>query len=47
MRIRDKAVENRAEAMTHARMLDELFELETLSHNGDGAVPAVPEGSDE
>ncbi len=26
-KIRDKAVENRAEALTHARMLDELFEL--------------------
>ncbi len=26
-KIRDKAVENRAEALTHAQMLDELFEL--------------------
>lgn len=29
-RIRDKAVENGAEAITHARMLDELFELRAL-----------------
>lgn len=34
-RIRGKAVENRAEAMTHARMLDELFELQAL---GDGEL---------
>jgi glutamyl-tRNA reductase len=47
VRIRDKAVENRAEAMTHARMLDELFELEALAHSGDAVIPAVPEGSDE
>ncbi|GAC1618954.1 MAG: glutamyl-tRNA reductase [Candidatus Elarobacter sp.] len=31
VRIRDKAVENRAEALTHAKMLDELFELRALS----------------
>ena len=31
VRIRDKAVENGAEAMMHARILDELFELQTLS----------------
>jgi glutamyl-tRNA reductase len=30
-KIRDKAVENRAEALTHAQMLDELFELRTRS----------------
>ena len=30
-RIRDKAAENRAEALTHARILDELFELQALS----------------
>jgi glutamyl-tRNA reductase len=29
VKIRDKAVENRAEALTHARMLDELFDLHT------------------
>ncbi len=29
VKIRDKAVENRAEAMTHALMLDELFDLRT------------------
>jgi len=37
-RIRDKAVENRAEALTHARMLDELFDLRALS---DGEAPAA------
>jgi glutamyl-tRNA reductase len=31
VRIRDKAVENRAEAMTHAKILDELFELQALA----------------
>jgi glutamyl-tRNA reductase len=46
-RIRDKAVENRAEAMTHARMLDELFELEALARNGDAVVHAAVEDSDE
>lgn len=30
VRIRDKAVENRAEALMHARILDELFELEAM-----------------
>jgi glutamyl-tRNA reductase len=30
VRIRDKAVENRAEALTHAKILDELFELRAL-----------------
>ena len=45
MRIRDKAVENRAEALTHARMLDELFDLQALATNGDAAVgvPLDPE----
>ena len=40
VRIRDKAAENRAEAMTHALMLDELFELQSLS--GDPSFPSVP-----
>ena len=31
VRIRDKAVENRAEALTHVKMLDELFELQALA----------------
>jgi glutamyl-tRNA reductase len=31
VRIRDKAVENRAEALSHAKILDELFELQALS----------------
>ncbi|HTD33655.1 MAG TPA: glutamyl-tRNA reductase [Candidatus Elarobacter sp.] len=31
VRIRDKAVENRAEALTHAKIIDELFELQALS----------------
>jgi len=30
-KIRDKAIENRAEAMTHAMMLDELFDLQVRS----------------
>jgi glutamyl-tRNA reductase len=31
VRIRDKAVENGAEALTHAKILDELFELQALA----------------
>jgi glutamyl-tRNA reductase len=31
VRIRDKAAENHAEALTHAKMLDELFELQALA----------------
>jgi glutamyl-tRNA reductase len=31
VRIRDKAVENRAEALTHAKIIDELFELQALA----------------
>ncbi|MBV8371120.1 MAG: glutamyl-tRNA reductase [Candidatus Eremiobacteraeota bacterium] len=31
VRIRDKAAENHAEALTHAKMLDELFELQALT----------------
>jgi glutamyl-tRNA reductase len=47
VRIRDKAVENRAEALTHAKILDELFELRAL---GDPSFPlpaATPEESTE
>jgi glutamyl-tRNA reductase len=40
VRIRDKAIENRAEALTHARMLDELFELEALA--GDPTFAPAP-----
>ena len=44
VRIRDKAVENRAEALMHARMLDELFELEVMAGDPSFApVPAVEE----
>ncbi|GAC1577532.1 MAG: glutamyl-tRNA reductase [Candidatus Elarobacter sp.] len=41
VRIRDKAVENRAEALSHARMLDELFELEALIADP-AFAPGVP-----
>ncbi len=41
VRIRDKAAENHAEALTHAKMLDELFELQALSGESPFA-PAVP-----
>ncbi|MBV8748816.1 MAG: glutamyl-tRNA reductase, partial [Candidatus Eremiobacteraeota bacterium] len=34
VRIRDKAAENRAEALTHAKILDELFELQALAEDG-------------
>ena len=30
-KIRDKAIQNRSEAMTHAIMLDELFDLQVRS----------------
>jgi glutamyl-tRNA reductase len=43
VRIRDKAVENRAEALTHARMLDELFELQ--AHTA-APEPFAPAGHD-
>jgi glutamyl-tRNA reductase len=47
VRIRDKAAENHAEALTHAKMLDELFELRALNNDG-SLTPAVPvEDSDE
>jgi glutamyl-tRNA reductase len=45
-KIRDKAVENRAEALTHAQMLDELFELRTRSVDALFA-PAAASGDDE
>ncbi|HEX3551016.1 MAG TPA: glutamyl-tRNA reductase [Candidatus Elarobacter sp.] len=40
VRIRDKAVENRAEALTHARIIDELFELRALA--GDPTFAPAP-----
>jgi glutamyl-tRNA reductase len=40
VRIRDKAVENRAEALTHVKMLDELFELQALT--GETAFASTP-----
>ncbi len=43
VRIRDKAVENHAEALTHARMLDELFELRSLGADPSLAQAAPPE----
>ena len=43
VRIRDKAVENRAEALTHARMLDELFELQALAQIGEAALVVQPD----
>jgi glutamyl-tRNA reductase len=46
VRIRDKAVENRAEALTHARMLDELFELQALGTDPSLAPAAAPEDSE-
>jgi glutamyl-tRNA reductase len=41
VRIRDKAAENHAEALTHAKMLDELFELQALSGESP-FTPALP-----
>ena len=44
VRIRDKAVENRAEALMHARILDELFELEAMVEDPSFApAPTVEE----
>ena len=40
--IRDKAIDNRAEALPHARILDELFELAVRSAR-DLTVPASEE----
>ncbi|HEY0615907.1 MAG TPA: glutamyl-tRNA reductase, partial [Candidatus Elarobacter sp.] len=45
VRIRDKAVENRAEALTHAKIIDELFELRAL--NGDPSRASAPPSSVE
>jgi rRNA-processing protein FCF1 len=39
VKIRDKAVENRAEAMTHALILNELFDLRTRLE--EAGVPAL------
>lgn len=47
VRIRDKAVENRAEALTHAKIIDELFELRTLTGDAAFGPAAVPEESAE
>ena len=48
VRIRDKAVENRAEALTHAKMLDELFELRSLNGDPSFHLPAAtPEEATE
>jgi glutamyl-tRNA reductase len=46
-RIRDKAVENRAEALTHARMLDELFDLRALSNGEPSTSPAPANAPDD
>ena len=48
VKIRDKAVENRAEAMTHALILDELFDLRTkLEEAGVAAALAIDADSAE
>jgi len=44
VKIRDKAVENRAEALTHAQILDELFDLRTKLEEAGGALISI--GSD-
>jgi glutamyl-tRNA reductase len=41
VKIRDKAVENRAEAMTHALILDELFDLRTKLEEAGVTVLAI------
>ncbi len=43
VRIRDKAVENRAEALTHAKMLDELFELQAPAEDAAFATTPPPQ----
>jgi len=43
VRIRDKAVENHAEAMTHAKIIDELFELQSLGGDPSFAPSAALE----
>jgi len=40
-KIRDKAVNNHAEALTHVRLLDELFELNLAEHLK-SLVPSLP-----
>jgi glutamyl-tRNA reductase len=47
VRIRGKAVENRAEAVTHAKILDELFELRALITDPAFAPAAVAEEIEE
>ena len=47
VRIRDKAVENRAEAVTHAKIIDELFELRALSGDPAFAPAVLPEQIEE
>lgn len=42
-KIRDKAVSNHAEALTHARMLDELFDLRISDQVHAPAVPELPD----
>ena len=46
-KIRDKAAENHAEALIHARMLDELFELESLAGIDPAHLVAAPASPDE
>ncbi len=41
VKIRDKAVENRAEALTHALILDELFDLRTEPDEGGVTLVAI------
>jgi glutamyl-tRNA reductase len=43
VRIRDKAVENRAEALTHVKMLDELFELQAQAEDATFASTPPPQ----
>jgi glutamyl-tRNA reductase len=47
VRIRDKAVENRAEAVTHAKIIDELFELRALTGDPAFAQAVLPEEIEE
>lgn len=44
VKIRDKAIENRAEALTHAQMLDELFELQTRTGESLFSPSVMPDG---
>ena len=45
VRIRDKAVENRAEALTHARIIDELFELQGPRRRSDVRLRRADRGT--